>query len=98
MRWKAPSQTVGRVTFYAAGNAANGNGDPSGDFIYTTSVSLEAGAALPNVTSVSAASFAVGPLAPETITAAFSTGLSQNLAVATTVPLPTELDGTQVIV
>lgn len=36
--WTAPS-TIGTgdnsVTFYVAGNAANGNGAPSGDFIYT---------------------------------------------------------------
>ncbi len=98
MRWKAPAQTVGRVTFYVAGNAANGNSAQSGDFIYTTSASMQAAAALPNVASVSAASFAAGALASETITAAFGTGLSQNVVVATTVPLPTELDNTQVIV
>jgi uncharacterized protein (TIGR03437 family) len=85
MRWKAPAQSQGRVTFYVAGNAGNGNG-------------AQTGAMLPNVASVSAASFAAGALASETITAAFGAGLSQNVAVATTVPLPTELDNTQVIV
>ncbi|MEP7342788.1 MAG: choice-of-anchor V domain-containing protein [Acidobacteriota bacterium] len=99
MRWKAPAQTVGRVTFYVAGNAGNGNGAQTGDFIYTTSASMEAGAVLPNVTSVSAASFAAGALASETITAAFGIGLSQNVVVATgPLPLPTELDNTQVVV
>lgn len=98
MRWKAPAQTVGRVTFYVAGNAANGNGAQNGDFIYTTSASMQAAAALPNVASVSAASFANGTLASDTITAAFGTGLSQNVVVATAVPLPTELDSTQLIV
>src|SRR5262249_59953992 len=39
--WTAPATSVGRVTFYAAGNAANGNGGTSGDFIYTTSVSIQ---------------------------------------------------------
>ena len=98
LRWKAPSQGVGRVTFYASGNAANGNNAQSGDFIYVTSASLQAAPPLPNVASVSAASFAAGALAPETITAAFGTGLSQNIAVASTFPLPTTLDNTQVIV
>ncbi|MFN0110606.1 MAG: choice-of-anchor V domain-containing protein [Blastocatellia bacterium] len=100
MRWKAPSQTVGRVTFHASGNAANGNSALSGDFIYVTSASMQAGTALPSVASVSAASFAQGALAPESITAAFSSGggLSQNVAVAATVPLPTTLDNTQLIV
>jgi hypothetical protein len=34
-RWRAPAANAGRVTFYAAGNAANGNGSTGGDFIYT---------------------------------------------------------------
>ncbi len=33
--WTAPSSKVGKVTFYAAGNAANGDGTPIGDSIYT---------------------------------------------------------------
>ena len=41
--WTAPAAGAGTVTFYAAGNAANGNGLNSGDFIYSTSVaSMEA--------------------------------------------------------
>lgn len=98
LRWKAPSQSAGRVTFYASGNAANGNGAVTGDFIYTTSQSLQFSPALPAVTTVSAASFAPGSLAPETIASAFGTGLSQNVSVATTVPLPTELGNTQILV
>ena len=35
--WKAPSNNVGNITFYAAGNAANSNNASSGDFIYSTS-------------------------------------------------------------
>lgn len=34
--WNAPAQFSGRVSFYAAGNAANGSGEPDGDYIYTT--------------------------------------------------------------
>lgn len=99
VRWKAPPQGIGRVTFYASGNAANGNNAQSGDFIYVNSASMQAAPALPNVVSVSAASFAAGvSLAPETITAAFGSGLSQNVVVASTIPLPTTLDNTQVIV
>jgi hypothetical protein len=33
--WRAPDPGVGTVGFYIAGNAANGNGGPDGDFIYT---------------------------------------------------------------
>lgn len=35
--WTAPSTNIGNVTFYVAGNAANGNGSTSGDLIYTAS-------------------------------------------------------------
>jgi uncharacterized repeat protein (TIGR01451 family) len=35
-RWKAPDEDVGPVTFYAAGNQANGDGNTSGDNIYFT--------------------------------------------------------------
>ena len=35
--WTAPSTDVGPVTFYAAGNHANNDGNTSGDFIYFTS-------------------------------------------------------------
>lgn len=36
--WIAPSQDVGPVIFYAAGNAANNNGASTGDKIYVTAV------------------------------------------------------------
>jgi len=36
--WKAPAVSVHTITFYAAGNAANGNFTTTGDFVYTTSV------------------------------------------------------------
>jgi hypothetical protein len=35
-KWTAPDADVGPITFYAAGNAANNNGAPTGDYIYTT--------------------------------------------------------------
>jgi uncharacterized repeat protein (TIGR01451 family) len=37
--WTAPSTDVGPVTFYLAGNQANGNELPTGDNIYTTFIS-----------------------------------------------------------
>src|SRR5262249_26064361 len=40
-KWRAPAASVGRVTFYAAGNAANGNGGSSGDYIYTNSFAID---------------------------------------------------------
>lgn len=35
--WVCPTTNVGNVTFYATGNAANGNNSSSGDHIYSTS-------------------------------------------------------------
>ena len=44
--WNAPANPIGKVSFHAAGNAANGNGETSGDFIYTTArVSVSSSAA-----------------------------------------------------
>ncbi len=33
--WHAPDPPQGNVCFYCAGNAANGSGDPGGDFVFT---------------------------------------------------------------
>ncbi len=38
--WVAPASDVGPITFYAAGNAANGDQDRTGDYIYTTSQTI----------------------------------------------------------
>jgi uncharacterized protein (TIGR03437 family) len=94
-RWTAPAQSVGRVTFYVAGNAANGNGNESGDRIYTRNFSIQPGTTLPTVTTVSAASFQAGA-ASNAIEALFGTGLAASTAVATSLPLPTTLNGVQV--
>ncbi len=36
VKWIAPANATGTVTFYATGNEANGDGAYSGDYIYTT--------------------------------------------------------------
>lgn len=41
--WTAPATRKGRITFYSAGNAANGTGGPGGDFIYTGANSTYSG-------------------------------------------------------
>ncbi len=98
-KWKAPAQNQGRVTFYAVGNAANGNGNAGGDFIYTTSASIAAPAPLTTIATVNAASFiATGMLAPDSIAAAFSANLSPSTVAAAGNPLPIELGGTQFLV
>ena len=40
--WMPPATNQGAVTLYVAGNAANGNGSPSGDHIYTSQLTLSA--------------------------------------------------------
>lgn len=42
VKWHAPSTATGLITFYAAGNDANGNGTSSGDHIYTTQLQINA--------------------------------------------------------
>lgn len=39
-KWTAPASAVGDVIINAAGNAADGSGDPSGDYIYSASVMI----------------------------------------------------------
>ena len=104
--WTPPATDVGNVTLYAAGNAANGNTQDTGDHIYTTSVTLTAAAATTNK-----------PTVKSTVNAAsFQPGLSQNswvtitgtnLATTTRLwtadelaggKLPTSLDGVSVTV
>lgn len=47
VQWTAPSDAVEPVTFYAAGNAANGGGT-SGDFIYTTELAMQIAPPVPS--------------------------------------------------
>ena len=44
--WTAPSRRVGKIGFYAAGNAADSDGGTAGDRIYTTSGAVLAGSAI----------------------------------------------------
>jgi uncharacterized protein (TIGR03437 family) len=96
-RWTAPTTNVGRITFYAAGNAANGNFQQTGDFIYTTTaVTNPASSAF---ASVSAASY-TGEVAAEGIAAGFGSGLATQTVAATDadpntpgIQLPTTLGG-----
>jgi len=60
-KWRAPAIGAGRVTFYAAGNAANGNFSPDGDFIYTTTaVTQPAAQPAPTITNLNPNLAAVG--------------------------------------
>jgi uncharacterized repeat protein (TIGR01451 family) len=47
--WTAPQTDVGPVTFYAAGNHANNDGNTSGDFIYFTFVASAPASSTPDI-------------------------------------------------
>jgi hypothetical protein len=44
--WTAPAQRVGKISFHAAGNAANSDGSLGGDYIYTTAKATLSGTAV----------------------------------------------------
>ena len=46
--WTTPLRRAGKITFYAAGNASDSNGTPSGDQIYTTAKPTLSGSATSN--------------------------------------------------
>ena len=77
--WTPPATNAGPVTFFVAGNAANGNGSPTGDQIYTSSVQLApAIPAAPSVTAgniVSAATGVAGTMAPNSWVTIFGSNL-----------------------
>ena len=78
--WTPPSSNAGPVTLYVAGNAANGDGTPGGDLIYTASVQLNPAIPVtPTVAAsgiVSAATFAAGPMAPNSWVSVYGSNLS----------------------
>ncbi len=41
-KWKPPGNAAGTLTFYAAGSEANGNGTADDDYIYTTTMEIDA--------------------------------------------------------
>jgi len=47
VRWRAPQEDVGEVTFYAAGNAVDDMGTLGGDHVYTTNVAVAFGGDCP---------------------------------------------------
>ncbi|MDQ3219169.1 MAG: FG-GAP-like repeat-containing protein [Acidobacteriota bacterium] len=46
--WNAPAERIGKLSFYAAGNAADSDGSTSGDKIYTTDKATLSGSAIAN--------------------------------------------------
>ncbi|HZS09491.1 MAG TPA: choice-of-anchor V domain-containing protein [Blastocatellia bacterium] len=95
-KWTAPATSTGKVTFYFAGNAADGQNGSFGDYIYTKSVSVDPQAAVP-ITTVSAANYKPStPTTAESIVAGFGQNMASGVFVADTNPLPTTLGGTTV--
>src|SRR4029079_13376265 len=77
--WTAPPTDIGIVTFYAAGNQANNDGNTSGDYIYKTFVTSAPFSATPDYdVGVSPSTRAVvpGASAQFTITITPSAGFS----------------------
>ncbi len=97
-KWTPPATAVGRVVFYAAGNATNNSSSNAGDFVYNTTKALYASGFTPQtIAAVSAASYA--PLAAsESIMALFGANLTPSTVVASAIPLPTTLGGVRVVV
>jgi uncharacterized protein (TIGR03437 family) len=97
-RWKAPATRGGKITFYAAGNAANGSG-AGGDYIYTTSAVMR-----PDIVTVNGATFSTtAPMSAGGIGSGFGVDLATSTATATDadpntpgIQLPTTLAGTTV--
>ncbi len=52
VNWTAPATDVGRITFYAAGNQADGNNSSSGDQIFTAQTASDVGQPTPDVASI----------------------------------------------
>ncbi|MBI1766228.1 MAG: hypothetical protein HYR56_32895 [Acidobacteria bacterium] len=92
--WRAPAQSVGRVTFYVAVNAADGTGGTGNDYIYTTSQSLQPAGS--PVTASAASLVQTGSLTVESIATLFGANLSDGVAAAATTPLPVELAGAKI--
>src|SRR5712692_6128402 len=79
--WTPPATDAGNIVFYAAGNAANNNGNNQGDRIYTTSLRIGVACALtgrPAISAngvVNAASFRPG-MSVNSMISIFGTGLA----------------------
>lgn len=91
VNWTAPASDIGPIVFAAAGNAANGDDEETGDNIYTTNATVGpvGGDRIATILSASG----VELVAPGSIASGFAPVVAGGTAVATTQPLPTELLG-----
>ncbi len=106
VQWTPPaSATAGDIVFSAAGNSADGNGQPTNDRIFTTeivsSAPSSAAARIEPGGIVSAASFTAAPdnvAAPGMLISIFGQNMASGTASATSLPLPIEIGGTSVLI
>jgi len=107
--WTPPATSVGDVVVYVAGNGANGNGQNTGDHIYTNSYTLTSAAAPQNQPSIAAQNGVVNGASfqPGIAAGSWITIFGANLASTTRTwrndeivdgKLPTQLDGVSVTV
>lgn len=93
VNWTAPATDIGPIVFAAAGNAANGDDEETGDNIYTTNATVSsAGGGGDTITTILSASGALA-VAPGSIASGFAPMIAGDTLAATTQPLPTELLG-----
>ncbi len=91
LKWTAPASRIGKITFYASGNAASNSAAAALDYIYTTSAVVT-----PSVATVSSADYnAANPVPVGGAASAFGVDLANTTASAVGTPTTT-LGGTTV--
>jgi uncharacterized protein (TIGR03437 family) len=104
--WTPPASTVGNITIYVAGNAANANGQQTGDHIYTATYTLAPASAGNNPTIDAGGIVNGASFQPGIVPGSWLTIKGSNLAPKTDTwdnaivngVLPTTLDGVSVTV
>jgi uncharacterized protein (TIGR03437 family) len=99
--WTPPASDVGNIVIYVAGNAANGDGNNTGDHIYTANYTLAPGVAGPAPTISQNAVVSGASFQPGIVPGSWVTLRGTNLAPTTDTwdkaivngNLPTSLDG-----
>ena len=99
IEWTPPSTDIGPIVIYAAANAANNNGSPTGDHIYTTKTTISPAGA--NAGSILNSLSSALSIAPNTWVSILGARLATGSRAWTSGDivagkLPTQLDGTGV--
>lgn len=105
--WTPPATNAGPVTFFVAGNAANGDNANTGDLVYSSSLQLNpaipTAPAVPAGSIINAATSAVGPASPNSWVTVYGTNLGVTTRAWTASDflngaMPSSLDGVSVLV